>query len=103
MEGFKKSVRRRFLMKKGTKAMYKDWKKADSQLQRETASDDDDLWHRTKSVLVLSRGDSGSTSTDGYPPKHQNIISKGQISVWVSCTSKSKSLTSFCQEDKTAT
>ena len=34
MEGFRKSIRRRLLLKKGTKALYKDWKEVDVRQQQ---------------------------------------------------------------------
>lgn len=72
VEGFKKSLRRNFLLKKGTKKIYKDWKKvaessvvAQDHHQGLLRGPEQDTWHRTQSILVLGNSVcSGSTGTE---------------------------------------
>lgn len=72
VEGIKKSLRRNVLRKKGTKSMYKDWKKIEKNNGIcKTHSDDQDTWHMAQSILVLGKEDS---ERSGGSDKAPNMV-----------------------------
>lgn len=87
VEGVKKSLRRNFMFKKGTKAMYKDWKKVvkthgidESQhhyLGRRHSDEDATDFNRAQSVLVL--GSSGGGSGKKTPPSNLRTLEEDDV------------------------